>query len=60
MCMTTWDADEGAFPVLLGQWKKRERRFYDDAESSDQYGTQQVVEEATNLSLASLLCNLLW
>ncbi|ELR24507.1 uncharacterized protein ACA1_105370 [Acanthamoeba castellanii str. Neff] len=59
MRVTTWDADEGAFPVSLGQWKKRERRFYDDAESSDQYGTQQVVEEATNLSLASLY-NLLW
>jgi hypothetical protein len=58
MRVTTWDADEGAFPVSLGQWKKWERQPYDAAASSDQYGTQQVVEEATNLSLASL-CNLL-
>lgn len=52
MRVTTWDADEGAFPVSLGQWKKWERQPYDDAESSDQYGTQQVG------GLASL-CNLL-
>ena len=56
MRVATWDADEGAFPMSLSQWKKWECQEYDNAESSDQFRTQRAVE-AANLSLMSL-CSL--